>query len=193
MNRFFAHPVVRVAVLAAPLSLLVLGSLDRSAHATRYGRREQLALARVCVSEAGWEATPECAAIHQVLADRARQMEISYMAALCFYSTRTCDRGRRDPRRWIAWLSPDLRRPRGWPDGMLWSRYRPRWRVMLKHAGAVLRNEVESPCETPPHYWGMPRGIDLERALQAGWRRLECEGTRNAFWRVPHRESVDAT
>ncbi len=184
-------PVVLVSVLVLAVCAEIIQPPVASAN--RYGRREQLALARVCVSEAGWDATPECAAIHQVLEDRARVIGFSYIAAVCSYSTRTCDRGRQDPRRWIAWLSPSLDEPEGWPRGMLWSRYRDRWRTMLDHAGAVLRGQVQSPCEEPPHYWGMPRGIDLARAQEAGWERLSCPGARNAFWRVPHRSTENSS
>lgn len=180
-----AFLLVAVGVLAVLVAVDLLYAVE--AKASPYGRREQLALARVCVSETGWDATPECAAIHEVLADRARVIGVSYMAALCSYSSKTCDRGRSDRRRWIAWLSPSLERPRGFPSHLRWASYRERWREMLRHAGAVLRGEVSSTCEEPPHYWGMPSGIDLRRAMLAGWRRIECPGARNAFWRVPHR------
>lgn len=149
--------------------------------------REQLALARVLASEIGWEPTAEAAAIHEVLEDRSRQMGLSYLATVCAYS-RTCDPGRTDARRWIAHLTPRGARPDGWPATASWSLHRARWLDLHRHAGEVLRGRVASTCEEPPHYWGMPSGVDLRRARAAGWRRVECPGARNAFWRVPARE-----
>lgn len=151
--------------------------------------REQLALARVCVSEVGWDPTPECAAIHQVLEDRAQRMGMTYGAAVCAYSSRTCDRDRTDARRWISHLTARGARPDGWPSTASWARHRPRWLELHEHAGEVLRGRVASSCDGEVHHWGMPGGIDLERALSAGWTRVDCPGARNAFWRVSSRAS----
>ena len=149
--------------------------------------RAELALARVCISEIGWEPGEECAAIHAVIVDRAERMGIPYMQALCAYASRSCSPGRTDARRWIAHLDASLERPDGWPASLPWSRYRERWAAALDLAGHVLGGRVTSPCELAPHHWGMPHGIDLERARLAGWERVSCPGARNAYWRDPRR------
>mgnify|MGYP000061447843 CR=1 FL=1 len=33
--------------------------------------------------------------------------------------------------------------------------------------------------------WGAATGDDYARAVGAGWTRVECGSTRNAFWRLP--------
>lgn len=152
--------------------------------------QEQLALARVLVSEVGWEPTAEGAAIHEVLEDRSRRMGLSYLTTLCAYSSRTCDTERADRRSWIAHLRPGDARPEGWPARASWPRHRARWLALQQHAGEVLSGRVESPCSGPVHYWGMPSGIDLRRAQAAGWSRVDCPGARNAFWRVPSRPAT---
>lgn len=150
--------------------------------------REQLALARVCASEVGIVSTPECAAIHEVLEDRSRQMGLSYIATVCAYSSRTCDRGRTDARRWIAWLHPSGARPDGWPATASWARHRGRWLELHRHAGEALRGRVASPCEEPPAHWGGP--MDDWRAHRAGWVRVDCgPDVRNHFWAVPSRRA----
>lgn len=148
--------------------------------------RDRLHLARICVSEAGWDPGSECAAIHEVLVDRARVIGISYRAAACAYSTRTCTRSRQDARRWIAHLTLDGRRPEGWPRGTSWTRHRALWRGVLELAADVIRGRVESPCPSPIHHWGDRHG-DRLRALRYGWEQVECGRTRNLFWRVPGR------
>lgn len=154
-----------------------------SASESRPTAGDVLRLARICASEAGLRITPDCAAIHAVLIDRARRMGISYRRAACAYSTRTCTRSRDDERAWIAHLRSDGRRPERWPAQASWRRQRGAWLSLLEHAGHVLRGDVAADCA--PHHWGMPRGIDLRRARLAGWTRIDCGETRNAFWRVP--------
>jgi hypothetical protein len=102
----------------------------------------QLALARVCASEIGLSGAPaECAAIHDVLSRRAGRWGSSLTWAARAYSTRVFDRGRQDPRAWIAHLRPDGRAPDGWPEVVAvrrggqvqqvqhapWGAYRDRW------------------------------------------------------------------
>ena len=183
MSELHQH-VVMVAAAAVFLGILSLLP-PCGVSASEYTPDDQLRLARVCASEVGLRSTPECAAIHAVLADRADRMGVPYRVAVCAYSTMTCTRSRRDARRWIAWLRPDGRRPRGWPQRASWARQRAAWLDLYRYAGEVLRGEVEPPCRGPVHHWGMTSGEDMRRATMAGWERVECPGARNAFWRVP--------
>lgn len=158
----------------------------------------QLALARICVSEAGFQVeTPDCAAIHRVLVERRGRG--SLLRIMRLYSDSTFDREREDRRRWIAWLHPSGKKPRGWPEETTkgtphpsWKGYRSQWLAVYEHAGAILRGEVEPPCERAPHHWGMRGGIDLENAREGGWNEVDCGDTMNAFWRVPRRAKTAA-
>jgi hypothetical protein len=142
----------------------------------------QLALAQICASEASVQVeTDDCAAIAHVLKRRARRMSFTAMALK--YSTRVFQRDRRDARRWIAHLKPDGARPTGWPEALPWSKWQPRWLSLYRHAGRILRNEVPSPCATPPDHWG--GSMDDWRAIKAGWQRVDCGQTLNHFWAVP--------
>jgi hypothetical protein len=163
---------------------------------------DQLALARVCASELGFDgAVEECAAIHQVLTGRARRLETSFRSAARIYSDRVFDRERRDTRAYVAGLRPDGRRPSGWPDLVTvrrggvsrvvrhapWGHYRARWLRLYEDAGRIVRGEVTSPCQGEVDHWGMRHGVDMERARRAGWTEVDCGPTNNAFWRVPRR------
>lgn len=144
------------------------------------------ALARVCVAEAGWEtSTGDCAAIVHLLVRRAERRELSTRRMAALYSSRHFDRERTDARRWIVGLDARAERPAGWPARLPWPRYREDWLAALEHVRAALRGDVADPCRGEADHWGAPYGGDLERATAAGWVRLDCGETRNAFWRVP--------
>lgn len=97
---------------------------------------------------------------------------------------------RTDSRRWIADLTQDAHEPAGWPTRMAWSVYRTQWLQMIDHARAIQSGDVQSTCEESPVHWGAPRGEDLRRAIRAGWIRVHCDGTRNAFWAFPERRNA---
>jgi len=136
---------------------------------------EQVALARICVSEAGWEIGDDCGSILSVLRSRSERMRIPLMQAMRAYSSRTFDRSRTDSRRWIAELSGN-----GFPRGLA-ARHQSKWRQLLDHAGELLANPA-STCDV--HHWGSNHGNDLARALRAGWTRVDCGDTKNAFWNM---------
>ncbi len=174
--------------LTAVLAVSLLGPLETHAAAPSYSP-EAIALARVCVSEAGWTYSGDCAAIHAVLSFHAARREMSFLQFARRYSERVFDRQRQDSRRWIAWLSPTFERPRGWPARVLaWERGAELWRERLDHAEGIIRGEVAPACDRTPHHWGARYGIDrsrAERAIEEGrWQVVDCGETRNAFYRV---------
>lgn len=172
---------------------------------------DQDALAHVCANEIGLSGAPEeCAAIADVLRDRAERNGWTFAEAALRYSTLSFDGDRRDGRAWVAHLRADGARPDVWPDPphVPWNaRLRARWLRLRDAAGAVLRADVLSDCDEPPMHWGMRHGIDHERAQRFGWIEVACfvpcapEGsgpstgadgaercaTRNAFYLVPSR------
>ncbi|MFW6086401.1 MAG: hypothetical protein ACODAG_04290 [Myxococcota bacterium] len=173
-------PVVTIALAV----LLVAGALVVPAVRAEQPPRppDQLALAKVCASEASIQTeTDDCAAIAQVLRRRARGSSLGAMARA--YSSRVFDRSRGDGRRWIAHLGPTGVQPEGWPERLPWaSTWRARWMALYRHAGAILRGEVPSPCERPPDHWG--GDMDDWRARKAGWFPVDCGQTLNHFWAV---------
>jgi hypothetical protein len=131
-------------------------------------------LARICVSEAGFETGSDCAAILAVLRDRTRVYG-TLRRAMRAYSPRVFDRTRTDARRWIAFLRGE-ERPEGWPRGTRW--VPARWFAVVEHARLLLASDAY-PCNAAPHHWGAPW---LDRSGW-GWIRLECK-TKNVFWRI---------
>ncbi|MFW6049757.1 MAG: hypothetical protein ACODAU_01210 [Myxococcota bacterium] len=173
---------VAAVALAAPLV-----AATPSAEGQGHGLPGQLALAKVCASEASVQTeTDDCAAIAQVLIRRARGKPLGVMARA--YSTRVFERNRRDARRWIAHLHPAGLRPEGWPETLPWEKWQKRWLALYQHAGRILRGEVDNPCQRPPDHWG--GDMDDWRAEKAGWRKVNCGDTHNNFWSVRQRKDA---
>jgi hypothetical protein len=162
----------------------------------------QLALARVCVAEAGLRVSDDCAAIYQVLQRGARSRRMDFVAYARAYSPHAFDGDGRHP--WIAELAPDGEQPPRWPTvrtvrrnghvevlpALPWARARRHWVDVYGLAGRILAGTVASSCERPPDHWGCPedRGRecrDHERAVRAGWVRVACGAARNEFWAIP--------
>ncbi len=175
--------------LAMAAVLAVIATLA-PAHASGDARPSPAALARLCVSEAGWDTkVGDCPALYAAIANRAEDLGLSWMAMARAYASRVYDRERTGPRRWISWLSPTLERPRGWPDQALaWERGAALWRARLVEARLILAGELVHGCDGRPSHWG-GRHVDRER-IQRGvargyWRILECSpATLNTFLEV---------
>lgn len=146
----------------------------------------EVALARLCVNEAGLTAYrwPDCAAIHAVIVWRQEHLPayrgLDYLGALHRYSDRvTVDRRDRG-RPWILRL---------WPGGEFGG---VDWERTLAHAVDVFRGTIRAECygravdEGPvlrtPMTWGRRdiRPADPEAEL------LDCGGGLNGFWSIPH-------
>jgi len=140
-----------------------------------------LALAQLCASEAGLRTdVGDCPAIYHVIRRRSERSGLSWIAMARRYSTRVYDAERTGSRRYLPHLRLDGRRPRHWPEGHSWARYRPRWLALVDHSRAVVAGEVEDPCPGALHWGGR---MDDHRAVRAGWSRVECSApTLNRFW-----------
>lgn len=177
------------------LALLALLALYAAILAGQVGAQELApaarveALARICVAEAGWEpATGDCAAIAHVILRRARRLGLRPRTMARRYSRRHFDATRTDERRWIVGRELRGAEPAGWPAGLDWREYRARWLEMVEHVRELLAGSVSDPCGGEADHWGAPYGVDLARARRAGWRRLDCGPTRNAFWSIDRGE-----
>lgn len=164
----------------------------------------ELALARICVSEAGWEATDDCAAIHHVLLRGAEHRgggRRAYVSFASSYSHRLLTGDGQIQRPWLRQLDTSGSEPGLWGfrrmrDGSLsrvdcppWRAYRERWMAVLERARTLVRErrlddaDEWSPCDEEPHHWGCPLPcVDHERATRAGWRQISCGNTVNEFW-----------
>jgi hypothetical protein len=165
----------------------------------------QLALARICASEAGLQITDDCAAILLVLERGAASRGIDILDYARAYVPHAFD-GSDGRRPWISELEPSGAQPAHWPTqrfvrngdhvevrrAMPWSRYRQRWLDLYAYAGEVVARRVSSRCARPPDHWGCPmdRGrqcLDHERAIRAGLLPVDCGDSRNEFWTLPGR------
>jgi hypothetical protein len=189
------------------LAIATVIALPVAAQPARVRMHPALALARICISEAGWECATsgDGLAIHEVLLGGADRHSVPYVQFASMYSSRVMGvRPHVESRVWVADLREDCREPQGWPryvtrtapDGRVlvqrhpsWARYRARCQdVMVWAREAVSTKALESvrewsPCETPVHDWG--GRIDRARAERLGLIEVNCGETRNDFYARP--------
>ena len=152
--------------------------------------RLQLALARICVSEAGFQLrTRDCELIYHVLRTRSRSGELT-IGIMRAYASKSFNRQRTDSHRWVAHLTHTFSEPRGWNEttSLPWSRRRTLFRAVYEFAGALIRERPENPCPIRLDHWGAPH-FRRRQHLQNGWRIVECGETLNTFWSLPVRNS----
>lgn len=200
------------------LGLLFMGMVSDSAIAQEVGSPEEatsrrrltpaVALARLCVSEAGWECfeSGDGLAIHEVILRGAAMQDISYPAYARAYARRLFGARPHDvPRlRWVGQLTEECDRPEDWPetattrrsDGTIdvhphpaWSNYRERCLVVMARAAQVVADHTVdnvdswSVCLRPVHDWG--GWMDRARAERIGLVEVDCGDTRNDFYCRP--------
>ncbi len=190
----------KVLTLAAVLVFFCSTPILAQQHSNEF---EELvhALARVCVSESGWISEPrndnDCAAIHAVTRYRARKNNRSMLQQARQYSRRATgmilvQSGRLH---WVQNLSMDFTQPDGWDEmntertergwkELPWERFRQDWMQRVEEARHLL-SDPEQVCRHTPQHWGSRYGREYVRAIQRGWREVDCGTTQNAFWRLP--------
>ena len=171
-------------VLALGLGVAASRGCVVGVHAQAHRPGDALLLARLCVSEAGWDCwqTGDGAAIYDVLRTRSAARRQTWRTAARSYAPHVG--GRLAPRtargRWVAQLREDGEQPAGWPARASWSAYRERWLGVLAEARRVVAEGVVSPCSERVEHWGGV--VDRERARRLGMRRVDCGPTRNDFY-----------
>lgn len=140
-------------------------------------------LARLCVSECGWDCPEECAAIHQSLQNRAALAGISFRTQLRAHRSVTRP-GHQPARPWLAELDARGRVPRSWESSVTipWSRRRDSWMETLQTAQDLLETP-RNPCDGDPLDWGVGSVV---RSYRRAYRRavtLDCGPTVNVFLR----------
>lgn len=190
-------------ILAAIISLSTCAS-PASAQ-TRQRISPELALARICVSEAGWECfeSGDGYAIHEVLLRGSERHDISYVSYARAYSGRAVgSKPYIGQRVWIPFLVESGDEPHNWRVPLLrrqggvtrvinpppWSQYRARWLAVLEYARRVVRMSLSDisewgHCAEEVHDWG--GSMDRDRARRLGLIEVSCGGTQNFFYRRP--------
>lgn len=145
-----------------------------------------LVLARICVSEAGWDSRQDCAAIFQVLRNVRRNDE-TLMGAMRRASRVVSEMWEPTTRRhrWLVNLKLDGSEPDHFPEVADWDRhYRHRWFEVIAHARALIEGEAHAhPCPGAVIAWG--GDMDDYLALQRNLIRVDCGDTANTFWKRP--------
>lgn len=138
-----------------------------------------LLLARLCVSETGWNAPNECRAIVHVVRTRAEIRGTSIASMARAYAP-GLTRPRTPRQQWIAALHPDQRAPKTWPRGASWERHRVRLQALAVVVADALA-EQRSSCVA--EHWSAPhcRACNA-RMVTAGYVPADCGRTSNVFW-----------
>lgn len=193
---------MRKAILALGLALFSASAASAQERIDR-----QLALARICASEAGmpsrgqdgqWQFAPDCAAIHSVFTLGAQRTGLSYLAFARAYSGRLFDSSRTDRRAWLSQLDAAGTEPSAWPRHIMrrlrggetevrphapWSHYRAAWLALYEHAGRILAGEVVDQCDGDVSDWG--GDMDTQRAERLQLIPVSCGQTHNNFYLRP--------
>jgi hypothetical protein len=181
------------------------GALERWLAATLDGRTTsstELYLARLMVSEGGWDSERDHAAVAWSIAGRLealgrrRGSTVRTLDDAIFRYADVLADPRTDRQRWVSALPVP-------PPGVPWERPRvstvgeplpsraEAWGSILGRARAFLEGRLACPCAERPDHWGGP--VDDERAARAvargAMREVDCGSTGNRFFVVvPRRE-----
>lgn len=160
---------------------------------THASKQLQLALAKICVSESGFQVrSNDCTLIYHVLRRRSSTGEVT-MGIMRAYAKKTFDEKRKDSRRWITHLNHTFTEPHGWVENVTipWANRRDGYEEVYTHAGMLLRTRPSTaPCGVKVSHWGA-RGFRRELHLKQGWELVRCGNTHNDFWYVPNRRDSE--
>jgi len=198
------------AAIGVALVLLVIGI----GSAQDSSLTPALALARLCVSEAGWGCfdTEDGMGIHEVLLRGSDRQSIRYTSFARAYARRLFGARPHDVARlrWVGELNEAGTAPPSWPTVVTrrvrgevrveehapWAAYRERWLAVLERARVVVETmtldniDEWGVCDMRVHDWG--GWMDRDRAARIGLVPVRCgttdEGTSNDFYCRP---SVD--
>lgn len=172
----------------------------------------EVALARLCISEAGWECfdTGDGLGIHEVILRGAEHQDVRYETYARAYARRLFGARPHDVARlrWVGQLTPECTEPEAWPETMThrnrdgsvevrphapWRSYRARCLAVFERAREVVAemtlDDVDgwTVCDSGVHDWG--GFLDEARARRIGLVPVDCgitdEGTRNTFYCRP--------
>jgi hypothetical protein len=196
-------------VIAAVVFSCVLGGFAQAQDGARL--TPALALARLCVSEAGWDCFErgDGLAIHEVILRGADRQGMRYETFARSYARRLFGARPHDVARlrWVGEMNAAGDAPRSWPSITMrrrggvtaveahapWSTYRARWLAVFSRAQEVVTemtlDDVDEwgICDRAVHDWG--GWMDRDRAARIGLVEVACgvdpDGTRNDFYCRP--------
>jgi hypothetical protein len=139
---------------------------------------DEVAVARLTVSESSFANTDDARVITWIVAHQARRRGVSIAA----YVATVHHRHTRNERRpWLAGLGPDMSEPAGWPASVSWpERGVPLWTGRLADVRRFIEEDRHG-CEsgTPVTWAGTMDTPGLRRWEARGYRVLRCGRTRN--------------
>ena len=176
---------LRRAVLVAIAVALVCALLAVAPVAE--AQADHVLLARTCVSEAGWMAPQDCAAIAAVIQGIADRDGVSFRRAWALASPRLAECS--VSRRWLCGLVERCTEPADWPrvvverDGRVrphppWSSYRARCLAVMDSAAFILAHPGGF-CRELPRSWGDDRDVRIRERISAErtWVDVDCGET----------------
>jgi len=182
---------------AVALVLVLFLAADTPADAQNSTLTPATALARLCISEAGWECFDrgDGLGIHEVISRGAAHQGIRYESYARAYAGRLFGARPHDvPRlRWVGQLTPACAEPAAWPRTMTvrrggvstvvphapWSSFRARCLEVFEHAAQVVAEHTLDDidewaiCEREVHDWG--GWMDRARAERIGLVEVDCD------------------
>lgn len=146
----------------------------------------RLALARICISEAGFQTTTnDCALIYQAIKTRSRTHQIT-LGMMKSYSPGVFNKHRTDERRWIPYLNANFTEPEHWNETVMvpWGARRSAFIAVYNLAAELIRTNPANPCGVRIDHWGAKR-FKRRQHLAEGWTIVQCGNTKNTFWTLP--------
>ena len=136
-------------------------------------------IARSCAGEAGLDSasTGECAAIAHIYRKRAEMYGRDTLEIARKYSAAIKPRSGHS-RRWVLSLVRTGEKPKNWPQGASWARYRESWLELLDYCDRFVAGEIPDPLPEAVHYGG---AVDSHRAV--GWYEIKTT-FRNRYYSV---------
>lgn len=185
----------RMAMCAAVCLACVSFAADAQ---TRNPLTPEVALARLCISEANWEcfSTGDGLGIHEVISRGAAMQNVRYETYARAYAGRLFGARPHDVARlrWVGQLQADCAEPEAWPetithrnrDGSVevrphapWRSFRQRCLAVFERARQVVAEMTYDDidewaiCERPVHDWG--GWMDRARAERIGLVEVDCD------------------
>jgi len=156
-------------------------------------------LARGMVSEAGWLAERDHAAIAHTLARRwqarrERWPGVTFEQIIRHYCAGFyLKESALDPRQlWVRQLNLDGFQPAAWPRNVRWDKHLIWWRQVLQRVDQFAEGQLHDPCRGQSWHWG-----GLMDTPEGRMERIDCGDTKNVFYTLvpkgaPNGSSVDS-
>lgn len=172
------HESNPLLLLATATLAVLIHSIAETSCAARANAQtaltDDVALARLCISEAGWECTQtgDGLSIHEVISRAAQRGQMRYTTAARNYARRLFGAREHDVARlrWVGELTAACTEPAHWPTTITvrgrvvphapWASFRDRCRAVFAWAAETVRTHPStdvdswSICERPVHDWG---------------------------------------